>query len=222
MIGIQKDQIKEFCKSTELCARITDIRFDVDQIKQDVLSVCEQYKPVSKDRQSRYEALGLQYHDKNNPYYDCIESTRYIDENHVSKIESQSFSDFDQWNEAGEKLYHLAKPIYDLGHKLYRTRILVARDNYESLRHVDYDWRYHIPVQTNEQCYLEYDSRKVHLPADGHAYLINAGFMHKFVNWSTQPRYHYCGILSLPNTGDGLFLHSLQQGNKTPLDYLYT
>ena len=51
---------------------------------------------------------------------------------------------------------------------------------------------------------LEYENEKIHLPADGHAYIVNAGFMHSFCNGGSTPRYHYCGILSLSNRGDGL------------------
>lgn len=220
---LSKD-IRDFCQSNEVCARITDIKFDINQVKAEVLNICNQYPPISKDHLSKYKALGLQYVDELDQYYDCVESTRYINENHVSKIETKPFSDWYKWNHFGKELYYLAKPIYDLNLKLYRTRILLAETNFKSVTHIDYDWRYHIPIQTNEDCILSYDDLNIniHMPADGHAYLLNAGFMHYYINHGKTNRYHYCGILSLPCEGDGLFEQSLKNGNKERLKYVYT
>lgn len=219
---ITKDEIRNFCKSKDLVARIKDIRFNIDKTNNECISIFGKHPPIGKDGNATYKSLGLQYVSEDDPYYDCVKSTRYINSDHVSMIESQSFSDWHKWNEYGEKLFYLAKPIYDLGLKLYRTRILYAEKNYRSVTHIDYDWRYHIPIRTNSNSYIEYQTEKFHLPADGHAYLVNAGFLHNFYNCGDTTRYHYCGILSLPNEGDGKFEECLKRGNKQKLDYVYS
>lgn len=220
--NILDSEIRDFCKSKELCARIKNVKFDIDKTKSELIDILMKVKPQGKDGSDGYKALGLQYVDENNKYYDCVESTRYINELHTSEIEYRSFSDWYKWNDIGEQLFYLAKPIYNLNLKLYRTRILCAQKEYKSVKHIDYDWRYHIPIQTNEDCYIEYNYEKFHLPADGHAYLINAGFLHQFYNSGKTPRYHYCGILSLPCEGDGRFEDCLARGNKQKLNYVYS
>ena len=212
MKNILKSQIKEFCNSKELCARIEDITFDINKLKEDVSLIFDTHLPIGKDKQSSYKALGLQYRDSlgdQDIYYDCVKTTRYIDENHKSIIETHPANLWNLWNDLGEKLNYVYKPIYELDLELWRTRLLVAEGKYQSLKHIDYDWRYHVPIMTNTNCFLEYENEKIHLPADGHAYIVNAGFMHSFSNGGLTPRYHYCGILSLPNKGDGLKPQSL-------------
>ena len=203
MKNIQKNKIKEFCKSKTLCARIEDIKFDLNKLKNDVIEITKLHQPIGKDKQSSYKALGLQYRKDHNDYFDSVKTIRFIDENHQSKIETHPAKLWNLWNDMGEKLNYVYKPIYELNLELYRTRILLAEGNYKSLKHIDYDWRYHVPITTNKECFLEYENEKIHLPADGHAYIVNAGFMHSFCNGGSTPRYHYCGILSLSNNGDG-------------------
>tara|TARA_B110000285_G_scaffold209202_1_gene249983 strand:- start:300 stop:935 length:636 start_codon:yes stop_codon:yes gene_type:complete len=210
MINISKNEIKEFCNSNELSAKITDIKFDVEFYRKKVLDICKSIPPIGKDSQAKYKALGLQYKDEDDKYYDSVPSIRYINENHKSIIETYPCTDWSNWNDLGEELFSLAEPIYNLGYKLSRTRILLAESHYTSVRHIDYDWRYHVPLQTNKECFLEYDNEKIYLPADGYAYLINAGFMHKFNNRGITNRYHYCGILNQPCKGDGIKLLQLQ------------
>lgn len=223
--NIRKDEIRDFCHSNSLCARIIDIKFNLQHTKSDIDQILKLNPPTSKDRQSKYKALGLQYADDSTNCYECVETTRYFDaDRKIAVMESRSFSDFCHWNQLGKELSYLHNPIYELGMRLYRTRILLANGNYSSVNHIDYDWRYHVPIQTNSHCYLTFTDldKHVHLPADGHAYLLNAGFAHKFFNAGEQDRYHYCGILSLPCEGDGDFAGYLQRGNKRKLDYVYT
>lgn len=219
--NIRKDEIKDFCNSNSLCARITDIKFDLQDIKSDIDQILELNPPISKDRQSKYKALGLQYADDSTNCYECVETTRYFDaDKKIAVIEKRSFKEFGHWNSLGEQLSYLFKPLDKLGIKLYRTRILLANGDYTSVNHIDYDWRYHVPIQTNKQCYLTYTDldENIHLPADGHAYILNAGFAHKFYNGGITDRYHYCGILDLPCIGDGDFLGYLDRAGMKTLD----
>lgn len=223
--NITKAEIKEFCSSNRLCARIIDIHFDLGNTKSHIDSILKLHPPASKDKQSKYKALGLQYADNANDFYECVETTRYFDaDNKIAVLETRSFSDFCYWNNLGEELSYLYQPIYNLGIQLYRTRILLANGDYSSVNHVDYDWRYHIPIQTNKDCHLIYTglNKTIHMPADGYAYILNAGFAHRFCNAGKEDRYHYCGILSLPCKGDGDFNRYLSKGNKKDLNYVYT
>lgn len=204
MLEITSSQLKEFCQtSTELVARVTDVFFDIEKYKNEVLSIVKEYPPQKKDNKSKYSALGLQYADILDPYYDSIAGVFYVNEHHELILNSKSIKLWRNWNNLGERLSELSRPIYDIGLELFRTRILVADPGHDSIRHIDYDWRYHIPITTNEQCYLEYNNgKKIHLPADGHPYVVNAGFIHKFCNLGNTTRYHYCGIINIKNPGD--------------------
>ena len=206
MLEITSSQLKEFCQtSTELVARVTDVFFDIEKYKNEVLSIVKEHPPQKKDNESKYSALGLQYADVLDQYYDSIAGVFYVNEHHELILNSRSIKLWNNWNNLGERLSELYRPIYNIGLELFRTRILVADPGHDSIRHVDYDWRYHIPITTNEHCYLEYgNGEKIHLPADGHAYVVNAGFMHKFCNLGNTTRYHYCGIINIKNPGDGI------------------
>lgn len=220
---IKKSEIRDYCNESKILAcRIIDIKFDISKLQNDVSLILKEHAAISKDKLSTYKALGLQYINKNNPYYDCIESTRYINKNHISKIESKSFSDWHCWNDLGQKLDYLYIPLSDIEIDLYRTRLLIAEPGCTSVTHIDYDYRYHIAITSNENCFLVYDNEKFYIPVDGHPYIINAGYMHSYYNNGDTNRTHYCGIMSLPCKGDGQFLEALQNGNKKELDYVYT
>jgi len=124
--NIRKDEIKDFCNSNALCARITDIKFNLQHTKSDIDQILKLNPPTSKDRQSKYKALGLQYADDEKNYYECVETTRYFDaDKKIAVIEKRPFKEFGHWNLLGEKLSYLFKPLDKLGIKLYRTRILI-------------------------------------------------------------------------------------------------
>lgn len=198
IVDIKTDEIESFCASNERCARIADCTFDIEKAMAIVKSFPHQ--PEAKDRQGKYKAVSTQYAKSDDDmYYGAVESIRYINSKHESIIETDTFKKWHHRNELGEKLAFL-----DNGQELYRARILLAMSHgYKSVWHIDYDWRYHVPLTTNEKCLMHYEDMSIHLPADGHAYLFNAGYMHSFVNEGETDRYHYCGILDYHCEGDG-------------------
>ena len=198
MIDISYDEIEDFTRSNQLCARLVGHKYDLKEVREKIKSIPQ---PIKKDGRGLYGAVGLQYKEYKDRFYDSVESIRFINEDHVSKIETHSFKEWDKWNELGDVFEELR--FVETFHKLYRTRFLVAEPGGESVRHIDYDWRFHIPITSNELCRMHYDDVDIHLPADGHAYLINAGFVHSYSNWGTKDRWHFCGILDLENVGDG-------------------
>ncbi len=50
--------------------------------------------------------------------------------------------------------------------------------------------RLHVPIITNDQCLFEYKDKRVHLPADGSAYIIDVGTPHRVLNLSRENRFH--------------------------------
>jgi hypothetical protein len=50
--------------------------------------------------------------------------------------------------------------------------------------------RLHVPIITNDRCFFEYKDKRVHLPADGSAYVIDVGVPHRVLNLSGENRYH--------------------------------
>lgn len=89
----------------------------------------------------------------------------------------------------------------------YRWRLLTLESRHSYTVHRDgrgrSNYRIHIPVQTNPDCYLQfYDS----VPEDavtvgvthhrlrlGHAYRVDTSDLHTAVNWGTEPRIHLVG-----------------------------
>ena len=60
--------------------------------------------------------------------------------------------------------------------------------------HNDRTKRYHIPIQTHEHCWLLLNDKKVHLPADGTAYVIDTTQKHTALNCSKVDRIHIVGV----------------------------
>ena len=197
---IKESEIEDFCKSNKMFAKIIDRTYDITEY----LNIIHQfpYQPISKDNDSYYESIGLQYKDKSDPYYDSVKTVWYMNDKHESIVNSESVLNYSNWNTLG-----LLLGLED--HDLYRTRILKAKPKCSSVWHIDYDWRYHIPLSTNIGCSIIYKDTQIHMPADGHAYINNAGYVHTFSNKGNNDRYHICGILNYNCIGDGICKRSL-------------
>jgi hypothetical protein len=100
--------------------------------------------------------------------------------------------------------------LYGMGLVCYRARICIMR-RHGSLRwHRDgsegtYCARINIPIVTNETCFLENGSGRMHLAADGSGYLIDVSRPHRAVNGTRDRRIHLVtnvidvrGVTSLP------------------------
>ncbi len=85
-------------------------------------------------------------------------------------------------------------------HNLCRTRIMKTKPKSCYLWHKDPRKRLHIPVVTNEHCFLllEKDGR-MHLPATGEAYVVDTTQHHTQVNASREERIHIVGSLKWKN-----------------------
>ena len=193
--NIRSDEIEDFCKSNKMFAKVIDQTYDIESY----LSIIKKFpwQPISKDNDVYYKSIGLQYVDSRYPYYDSVKTVWYMDENHNEIVNTKSVLEWKNWNTLG-----LMLGLED--HDLYRTRVLKAKSGCSSVWHIDYDWRYHIPLSTNKSCIVKYKDTQIHMPADGYAYINNAGFMHMFENKGDTDRYHICGILNYNCEGDGI------------------
>ena len=60
--------------------------------------------------------------------------------------------------------------------------------------HADPTMRVHIPVYTNDQCFLLIDRTAHHLKDDGSVYLCDTTKPHTAINASLHPRTHLVGV----------------------------
>jgi len=80
-------------------------------------------------------------------------------------------------------------------HKLVRTRLMRMKPKACYLWHKDLTQRLHIPIVTNDHCFLLLDSDRIHIPATGEAYVIDTRKMHTALNCSKENRIHIVGGL---------------------------
>ncbi len=158
------------------------------------------YPWSGKDGEDEYQAIGLQYHDPNNPYFDAVDrqATYIMGENRQVSLatEHAPFRFFDRRNLAGDEFEFVFRRIIPL--RIYRSRLMcVSPGARPGNLHTDgaRSIRLHIPIETNSDCWFEIDGRRHHLPADGSAYLINTSLMHRIGNEGISPRTHLVSVL---------------------------
>ena len=58
-------------------------------------------------------------------------------------------------------------------------------------------FRFHIPIETNDQATFTIDGKEVHIPADGWIYLVNTTYLHSTENSGSSTRTHiYGGVMT--------------------------
>lgn len=84
------------------------------------------------------------------------------------------------------------------GWKTFRARVMEVSPGNPDCWHLDgYDGsiRYHVPLITNDECYLQWkdENNKIksfNLPADGSGYWINTDVIHQYINKGSTTRSH--------------------------------
>ena len=76
-----------------------------------------------------------------------------------------------------------------------RTRVLVLHPKTCYSLHRDTSKRIHIPVVTNEKCWMIVNKEIMHLPADGRCYEIDTTQEHTALNGSWEARTHIVGCV---------------------------
>lgn len=79
---------------------------------------------------------------------------------------------------------------------MYRTRIMKMKPKTCYSYHQDPTQRIHIPLITNENCFMVIEDRCYWYPADGKYYLVDTTKKHTFVNASHEERIHIVGCTS--------------------------
>ena len=77
---------------------------------------------------------------------------------------------------------------------LYRTRIMTLPKKSCLTYHSDPTMRVHIPLETNDQCFMLIDRTAHHLKDDGSTYLCDTTKLHTAINASLSPRTHLVGV----------------------------
>lgn len=108
----------------------------------------------------------------------------------INKIEKYKETDF-------------VVPIFDIPYinsimaelKMFRTRLMVLKPRECYSYHYDFTKRIHIPVITNENCFIVENRQLRHLPADGNYYVVDTTKMHTALNGSrdNKDRLHIVG-----------------------------
>ena len=78
-------------------------------------------------------------------------------------------------------------------HNLVRSRVMRMKPKSCYYWHRDRAKRLHIPVITHDHCFLLLEDKKVHLPADGTAYVVDTTQYHTALNCSKIDRIHIVG-----------------------------
>ena len=80
-------------------------------------------------------------------------------------------------------------------HQLYRTKFFKMKPKTCYSYHRDQTKRLHVPVITNDKCFLVVDDVVVRTPVDGASYVIDTTKIHTAVNASFEERVHLIGCL---------------------------
>lgn len=79
--------------------------------------------------------------------------------------------------------------------KLFRTRLMCLKSKTCLTWHDDYSQRVHIPLITNDKCFMVIENTKINLES-GYAYQVDTTKMHTAVNASLENRYHIVGCVN--------------------------
>ena len=85
--------------------------------------------------------------------------------------------------------------IKDLG--MYRTRVMRMHSKTCYSYHQDTTMRIHIPLITNDKCFIVIDDEVIRYPADGNHYVVDTTKMHTAVNASWEERIHIVGCFNV-------------------------
>ena len=85
--------------------------------------------------------------------------------------------------------------IKDLG--MYRTRVMRMHSKTCYSYHQDPTMRIHIPLITNDKCFMIIDDEIIRYSADGNYYIMDTTKMHTAVNASFEERIHIVGCIDV-------------------------
>jgi len=152
---------------------------DLDKIK-DELKLLPNFKPPFFDQ------ICLQgVEDNSDPFFGC---------DTIKSLKPYKETDFTELN---FDLPYINSIIEELN--MYRTRVLILKPKVCYSIHSDPVKRIHIPVITNENCWVIVNKEIMHLPADGRYYEIDTTQKHTALNGSWEDRIHIVGCIDNEN-----------------------
>lgn len=155
---------------------------DLDKIKDELKLLPEFYDPKRDFLWSQMCLQGVKDNrDPFDPFLGC---------GVLSSIRPYKETDF---TEPNFNLPYINSIIEELN--MYRTRVMVLKPKMCYSIHKDPVKRIHIPVITNESCWLIVNKEIMHLPADGNYYEIDTTQKHTALNGSFHDRIHIVGCV---------------------------
>lgn len=96
-------------------------------------------------------------------------------------------------------------PLFDIPYtnsilkdlNMYRTRVMRMHSKTCYSYHKDPTMRIHIPLITNDECFIIVDDKVIRYPADGNHYIVDTTKMHTAVNASLEERIHIIGCINV-------------------------
>lgn len=185
-------------KSTDLlCARLKNLRVDIDRLREHYLNVIEK-TPSVPYKDNRVDYIGWAVTSRDGSTADGVQrinpklgsGKRGIEKTPVCTGYLSDVIDLLETTEL----------------KPYRARVMkLESEGVEMPLHTDAStetWRLHIPIITNENAFFEWERdngeiASVHLPADGSAWLVRVDVKHRAVNRSNQPSHRVHLLMGL-------------------------
>lgn len=123
-------------------------------------------------------------------------------EGNMDPFLSKGTAENGRYEEGEYKNHEYTKPIFDIPYvnsimqdlDLCRTRLMILKPKTCYYWHADQQKRCHIPLKTNESCFLIIEKKIIHLPADGHRYVLDTTKEHTALNAGHTDRLHIVGV----------------------------
>lgn len=166
-------------------APVPEFAFDLERLKKDIFEILEKY-PMNHmnqlcltsrtaENQSVYEGVGQLFN--------------YETKQWSSRERDYTFFNKDLENNYVHEVYQKLKQVVPWNIARVRIMKLESRRCYSF--HNDADYRLHIALDTNPQCFLMFlPDQFIHIPADGVVYFTNTLKTHSAMNGGRTDRYH--------------------------------
>ena len=177
--------------------------FDVEKLRLELMPLLQQYPPVMvTDQYGGWSALSStgSYDDGFGTAYRAYDPTFMPGKSVEEKRVALGVKDVLKYREPTELcvgyLRDMLVSLRDAGFSPLRARVALLKAGGSTSLHRDapegaYAVRLHIPIVTNDKCFIEFEEGRIHLPADGGGYLIRVDRPHRAFNDGEADRFHF-------------------------------
>jgi hypothetical protein len=178
-----------------------DLKFDVEAMQEGIEQIQQKVgkRTGLGANDSGFGGWSLQSH--NNDWRSGFEDGGYresADGSLVQKVKMPPIYEYHRRTEACIDIFaNIIDELEEKGFYPYRSRITVLDPGQSTVWHTDamdgyYSVRLHIPIITNSECEFEVQNEgAVHMPADGHAHLVDVSTTHRAYNRGSETRMHF-------------------------------